>query len=289
MEILLIVGLLMLERLRVDLPVRRWCARVLPRPTFGPAWAVPVPVALAGFDVRRLVPRVLTLLVALVMLRAVSAGRPPEAYNGVNQTIGFYWAMTGLFVLVLVATVGGRDREQEALAALPVGPRSRVRGVALTVLLASLVVYVLAALRWLKVQGGSYDALLPNGWELAQPALMVLGGGMLGLLVARLLPVWAAVPVAAIGAIFWTGAVGATRDWVMLAPVYEWVKYDERNPAAAVLHPGSFGWHNAFLLGLCGLGLLAALLREHGPRRGLVFTGVGLTTATVAAALLALP
>jgi hypothetical protein len=289
MEILLIVGLLLLERLRVDLPVRRWCARHVPRPAFGLGLTVPVPVALAGFDVRRLVPRVLTALVALLMLRAVLADRPRDAYDGVNQTIGFYWAFTGLLVLVLVASVGGRDRDHEALAALPAGGRSRVAGWTVTLLLASLVLYGWAAVRWSQVSGGGYDALLPNAWELAQVPLMVLGGGLLGLLVARLLPVWAAVPVATVGAIVWTGAVSGTRDWVMLAPVYEWVRYDERNEAAALLQSGSFAWHNAFLLGLCGLGLVAALLREHGRRRGLFVAGVALTGATVAAAVLALP
>lgn len=289
MEILLIAGLLMLERLRLDLPVRRWSARLLPRPAFGPAWNVPVPVALAGFDVRRLLPRLITVLAAVVLLRSALAARPSTAYDGVNQTVGFYWAMTGLFVLILVATVGGRDRDHEALAALPAGGRTRVVGWTVTLLLASLVVYGLAGLRRWRVGGAGYDALLPNTWELAQVPLMILGGGLLGLLVARLLPVWAAVPVATVGAIVWTGALGATRDWVMLAPMYEWVKYDERNAAAAVLHPGSFGWHNAFLLGLCGLGLVAALLREPGPRRALFVSGVVLTGATVAAALLALP
>lgn len=288
MEVLLIVGILLAERMRPDLYVRRW-ARFVPRPAFALARAVPVPVALAGFDVRRLVPRLLTLLVALVVWRFLSAGRPADAYSGVNESIGFYWALMGLVVLVLVATVGGRDRELEALKALPGEARSRVHGIVLTLALAALTVYLLAVLRLMQVRGGAYDALLPNAWELAQPAIMVLGGGLLGLLVARLLPAWAAVPVATVAAIVWTGALGETRDWVMLAPVVEWVQYDDSNKMAAVLQPGSFAWHNAFLLGLCGLGLVAALLREPGRRLGLVLVGAALTAGTVAAAVLALP
>lgn len=289
MEILLIVGLLLIERLRLDLPVRRWWARAVPRPAFALAGSVPVPVALAGFDVRRLVPRVLTVLALALLLRMVTADAPNEAYDGVNQSIGFYWAFLGLAVLVLSATVGGRDRGEESLAALPVGPRPRVCGLALTLVLAALAVYGLAGARLLELRGRSYDALLPGPWELAQPALMVLGGGLLGLLVARLLPVWAAVPVAAVGAIMWTGAVGETARWVMLAPVVEWVQYDEGNSAARLLQPGSLAWHNGYLLGLCGLGVVAALLRESGPRRSLLIAGVVLTCATVAAAVLALP
>lgn len=289
MEILLIAGLLLIERLRLDLPVRRWWARVAPRPTFALAGRVPVPVALAGFDVRRLVPRVLTVLTIALMLRVLSSKVPTNAYEGVNQTIGFYWALVGLAALVLVATVGGRDREEESLAALPVSPRTRVLGLGLTVVAAALAVHGLAVLRLLAVEQESYDALLPGPWEVAQPALMVLGGGLLGLLLARLLPVWAAVPVAAVAAIMWTGGVGATERWVMLAPLVEWVQYDEDNSAARLVQPGSLAWHNGYLLGLCGLALLAALLREPGPRGRLVAAGVILTGATVGAALLALP
>lgn len=289
MQILLVIGLLLLERLRFDLPVRRWWARVAPRPAFALAGAVPVPMALTGFDLRRLVPRVLTVLVALLMGRAFLADRPAHAYSGVNQTVGDYWAFIGLFVLILVATVGGRDRDQEVLAAVPAGGRSRIAGWALTLSLAALLAYGLAAVRLRSNAGGSYDALLPNAWELAQVPLLILGGGLLGLLVARLLPVWAAVPLVTVAAVMWTGAVGSQERWAVLAPMYEWVEYNERDSAAAALLPGSFAWHNAYLAGLCGLGLVAALLREPGRRLALVIAGVALTGATVAAAVLALP
>jgi len=289
MEILVIVGLLLLERLRVDLPLRRWWARVAPRPTFAVAGAVPVPIALAGFDVRRLLPRVLTVLAALLMLRLVLAGRPTDAYSGVNETVGFYWALVGLGVLIVVATVGGRDRDQELLAAAPADGRTRVRGWAVTLLLAALTIYAFSAWRLARVSGGSYDALLPNAWELAQVPLMVLGGGLLGLLVARLLPVWAAVPVATVAAIMWTGGFGTEDGLAVLAPMYEWVKYNDSDSGATALIPGSFAWHNAYLAGLCGLGLVAALLREPGRRLALVVTGAVLTGATIAAAVLALP
>jgi len=288
-EIPLIIGLLLLERLRLDLYLRRWWARVGPGMPAASGMRVPVPLALAAFDARRLVPRVLTVLVAALVLRSLLVAAPVYTFGGVNQSIGQYWAFAGLLVLVLVASVGGRDRDVEGLAALPCGPRTRVLGTAVILLLAALAVYALSVLRLHRVSGAGYDNLLPDRWELAQPALLVLGGGLLGLLVARLLPVWAAVPVGAVGAVLWTGVVGGVDNWPMLAPLLEWVQYDDRNPAAVQLQPGSLGWHNAYLLGLCGLGLVAALLREPGRRLGLLVAGVVLTGATVAAAALALP
>ena len=73
----------------------------------------------------------------------------------------------------------------------------------------------------------------------------------------------------------------------MLAPVGEWVEY--REDGQVLVEPGSFGWHNAYLLGLCGLGVVASLLREAGRRLALVTAGVGVLAGTVAAGLLALP
>jgi len=287
MEILIVAALLLAEWRRPDLYVRRWWARFMPRPALGFVHRVPAPIALAGFDLRRLAPRLLTVLVALVVWRALLSGRPAGAFNGVNQTIGFYWAMLGLLVLALSAAVGGRDREHEVLAALPVGPRVRIRGFALTLLLAAAVVYVLAVVRWQHNHGGSYDALLPGPWELAQPSLLVLGGGLFGLLIARLLPVWAAVPVAVVTAVMWTGAIPSSSDWVMLAPLIEWVAYVEGNEETTALVSGSLAWHNAYLAGLCVLGFVAAHLRESGPRRGLCVVGVAAAAGTVTAAVLA--
>ena len=286
MEILVIAALLLAEWRRPDLYVRRWWTRVMPQSSMGIVGRVPAPAALAGFDLRRLAPRFLTVLVALVMWRALSTDRPVQAYDGVNQTIGLYWAMLGLLVLALTASVGGRDREHEVLAALPVSPRVRLRGFTVTLLLASLAVYGLAAVRWNLNHGGSYDALLPDPWELAQPSLLVLGGGLFGLLMARLLPVWAAVPVAVVTTVMWTGVLTGSTEWAMLAPLVEWVAYVDGDEEATALVSGSLAWHNAYLAGLCVLGVVAAHLRESGPRRGLLVLGGAATAATVTAAVL---
>lgn len=287
MEILVLVALLAGEWRRPDLAVRRWWIRVIPQPTMGFVGRVPAPAALAGFDLRRLAPRLITVLAALVLWRALSANRPANAYDGVNQNIGFYWAMLGLLVLALSATVGGRDREHEVLASLPVSPRVRLRGFTVTLLIAALAVYVLVTVQRMNLRGGTYDALLPGPWELAQPSLMLLGGGLFGLLIARLLPVWAAVPVAVVTAVMWTGVLTGSENWAMLAPLIEWVQYNEDNPQSTALVSGSLAWHNAYLSGLCLLGVIAAQLREPGPRRGLLVAGVATAAATATAAVLA--
>lgn len=287
MEIAAIILLVLAERARPDLHVRRWWARLgLPRPAL--PIRVPVPVALAGFDARRLVLRLTTLGVVYLVIRLFPPTFNEKAFEGVNGLVGFYWAIIGLVVLAIVAATGGRDRGQELLEALPRGARSRILSWTLLLACAAFVEYaVLLVLRY-GPASPTYAALLPNAWELAQGPLLLLGGGLLGLLAARFVIGWVAAPVCVVLSIMWVGVLGSTFSAIqMLAPVVEWIEYHE--DARVIVQPGSFGWHNAFLLGLCCLGVVVALLREPGPRRGLVLSGLGVVAATAVAGALALP
>lgn len=287
MEIAALVLLVLAERARPDLYIRRWWARLrVPRPAL--PLKVPVPVALAGLDARRLALRLTMVGVLYLVIRLFPTRFDPGAYDGVNHLIGFYFAIVGLIVMAVVASVGGRDRGQELLGALPAAGRSRVSGWTLLLVGAAIVEYGLLLVLRYAPEAPLYEPLLPNAWELAQGPLMLLGGGLLGLLGARLMPAWVATPVCVVLAIMWVGALaGSVESIRMLAPVYEWIQYREDNQV--LVEPGSFGWHNAYLLGLCGLGLIAALLREPGRRRALVVTGAGVLAATAVAGALALP
>ena len=287
MEIGLAVLLVLFERNRPDLLLRRaWARLPVPRPAL--PVRVPVPVALAGTDLRRWALRLTTLLVGVWLWVLLVRERPAGAYDGVNHLVGFYLGFIGLGVLAVVAAMAGRDRGDELLAALPGGPRSRVLGWATLLLALALTEYVLLLVSRFGRDEPAYADLLPDAWQLAQGPLMLLGGGLLGLLLARLLPAWVAAPVGVFLGIAWVVVVSTDAAGVpMLGPLVEWIQYHE--DGRVVVEPGSLGWHNGFLLGLCGLGLVAALLREPGRRRGLAATGSVLLAGTVAAGLLALP
>lgn len=287
MEILAVIALVLVERARQDLHLRRWWSRLpLPRPAS--ALAVPVPIALAGLDVRRWAVRLTVVLTAVWLYLLFARSFDADPYEGVNSLVGFYLAFFGLGVLAIVAATAGRDRDAELEAALPSGPRSRVLGwAALLALLAILEWGLLLASRYF-LDAPAYSALLPGPWELAQGPLMLLGGGLLGLLLARLVPGWIAAPIGVVLGIAWV--VVLARDGAsttMLAPLVEWVEF--REDGLVVLEPGSLAWHNVYLLGLCGLGLVAALLREAGRRRGLIASGAVVLAGTIAAGALALP
>jgi hypothetical protein len=284
----LVLGVLF-ERLRPDLRVRRWWARHGWSPAIGSGVAVPVPVALAGVDTRRMLLRPSTLFVGYVLWRVFAPALPPlSAYDGVNRTVGFPLAFLGLFVLVLVATLAGRDRGEEIVAATPRGESAPAQSwLALLLAVAVLEYGVLALLRFGRDEP-TYGELLPGAWQLAQGPLLLVGGGVLGLLAARLLPGWVAAPVAAVLAVLWVGTLSATfTGLTMLAPVVEWIQYHE--DGRVTVEPGSFGWHNAYLLGLCGLGMVAVLLLASRQRVRLLAVGAALAVGTVTAGALALP
>jgi hypothetical protein len=285
MEILAVVALVLLERLRPDLHVRRaWAGLGVPRPAL--RLRVPVPVALAGLDLRRLALRLTTVLAAYVLWRTFAPPLDPDTYEGLNRLVGFLPAILGLGVLAVVAATAGRDRGQELLDALPASSRSRVWGWAVLLAGAALAEYVLLAVVRFGREEPAYAALLPDAWQLTAGPLMLLGGGLLGLVVARVVSAWAAAPVAVVLGI--AGVVALDREGTtMLAWAVEWVQY--REDGRVVVEPGSFGWHNAYLLGLCALGLVAALLREPGRRRGLIAAGAVALAGTALAGALALP
>lgn len=285
MEIAAVVALILLERMRPDLFVRRaWAGLGVPRPAL--PLRMPVPVALAGLDLRRLALRLTAVLVAYALWRLFGPALDPRPYEGLNRLVGFVPAILGLGVLAVVAATAGRDRGQELLDALPVAGRSRVWGWAVLLGAAAVTEYaLLAAVRFGRDEP-TYAALLPNAWELAAGPLMLLGGGLLGLLVARLVSSWVAAPVAV--ALGIAGVVALDREGTtMLALAMEKIQY--REDGLVVVEPGSFGWHTAYLLGLCALGLITALLREPGRRRGLLVAGVLALAGSALAGALALP
>lgn len=285
MEIAAVILGILVEKVRPDLSVRRWWSRLGLRPLLG--IPVPVPVALAGVEARRLLLRASTLLLLYVLYRVLFGPSPSGAYDGVNRLVGVSLAALGLAAMALVATIGGRDRGVEIVEALPAGGRSRASSWFVLLGVAALLEY--AAVLYQRYHGPApgYEALLPGAWGLLQGPAMLLGGGLLGLLAARRLPPWVAAPATVVTSVFWVGTFHNGFHVPMLSPVVELVQY--REDGLVVLEPGSFGWHNAYLLGLCGCGVVAVLALEGGRRRTMVAVGGALVFATAAAGALALP
>ena len=292
MEIAAFVLGVLFEKARPDLKLRRWWSRRAPRlplPLGTGIRRVPVPVALAGLDVRRLLLRPSAVLAAYVLYRVYGPALPiGDAYEGVNRLTGTSIAGVGLVVLVLVAAIGGRDRGVELVEATPADRRSPILSwLVLLGAMAALEYGLLALLRFGRAESPVYGDLLPDAWQLAQGPIMLIGGGLLGLLAARLMPAWVAAPLTVVLAVAWVGTFSSSFGLTMLAPVIEWIQY--REDERVLLEPGSFAWHNAYLLGLCALGVVALLLTVPGRRRTLLAAGSVLAVGTAVAGALALP
>jgi hypothetical protein len=247
---------------------------------------MPAPVALAGVDFRRLLLRPTTLFALYVTYRVLFGNPPGDAYDGVNRFIGLTLAILGLGAMAIVASIAGRDRGVELVEALPRSGRTRTSSWMVLLAGVALVEYVVLLVSLAGMPERIYTDLLPNSWELTQGPIMLLGGGLLGLIAARRLPAYVAAPLAVIASLLWVGL--SSKGGTMLAPMVEWVQYHD-GPSPVTLEPGNFAWHNAFLLGLCGLGVVAALLLEPGRRRALVIAGSLLAVGTIVAGALALP
>jgi hypothetical protein len=276
-----------LEKMRPDLAVRRWWSRLGLRPLIG--LRVPVPVALAGVEARRLALRASTLLVLYVLYRVLSGPYPGKVYDGVNHLVGFSLALLGLAAMAILASIGGRDRGVEIIEALPAHGRLRVSSWFVLLGIAALLEYAALLYRRYHDTAPDYEALLPDAWGLVQGPAMLIGGGLLGLLAARRLPAWVAAPVTVVASVMWVGTLsgGSWPNTPMLAPLIELVQY--REDERIVIEPGSFAWHNGYLLGLCAMGVVAVLLCEGGRRRTLLAVGGVLAVATPVAGALALP
>ncbi len=291
MEIAVFVLGVLLEKTRPDLWLRRWWASrasALPMRLGSGVRRVPVAVAVSGLDARRLLLRPTALVAVYVLVRFAMHPLPADKpYDGVNHLIGFFLGFIGLATMVIVASIAGRDRGVEIIDATPADRRSPVLSwVVLLSVLAALEYVALLIVRFARAEP-PYAELLPDAWQLTQGPIMLLGGGLLGLLAARLVPSWVAAPGAMILAIFWVGTFSNGLGITMLSPVIEWIQYREDN--RVVVEPGSFAWHNAYLLGLCGLGVVAVLLTVPGRRRALVVAGAVIAVATAVAGALALP
>jgi hypothetical protein len=132
------------------------------------------------------------------------------------------------------------------------------------------------------------DVIYPRtALEYLQLPALVVGAGLLGVAVARWLPLPAALPLVAI--VLWLGTIGMTemsdtdlvrgRSWFALWPV--WL-----DGTAGMLPRQPLGqemWHLTYLLGLGALAGIAALLRTDGPRRAL-WISAGATAVVTALA-----
>lgn len=288
-------------------------------------------LATAGVEAGRMVRHPAFLFGLAGTAAQIALGRGSEEWSGQSHYLSSVaWVFTWVGALVAAALAAGRQRfasDPELFAGTPVTPADRVLGTALGLVgpgLAAALAVVVAAV--VNARAGGFvlgdepysRAMTPSLFEWAQPVLLVLLAGVVGIALAQLgrgrLP---ALIVAAMALFF-----GGTAIWAFQAhplrvlhpfmfPAYEerlpasfdpaaWDRSDpplnapdEYNPfwKAIRFDTGALGWHLVYIAGLVLLGVwLAARMADRdgdGSRtRWLLLAGIPLVLIGGAAQVL---
>ena len=260
----------------------------------GPARVLPVAREIALGETRRIVISPLVLLGAglfSAMIVVSSGTGPGGGYDGLLTGPTFFLGVFTFFAAHLAASRPMRHRSLDEHASLPAPTIARTAGLCLASLGPALVAAGLMALVLAWYAAGRVDLpVWPSAAELAAGPLTVLGGGLLGVLVARWLPFPTApalimIAVAAVTFVLnnaWEGR------YILLAPYTPFSVYVDDGSWGGHI-PGSPAWHAVYLAALCGMAACGSLLRD-ARRPALPFAaGAAFTAVAVLAGTAQLP
>lgn len=217
-------------------------------------------------------------------------GTPYNVYLGLTILPSFLLGPLTLFAANLLASRERRAATTEILAPAPTPARTQTLGLLIAPLGPAALAAVIAAAQ---VAGFRAFGLTPSRWptiaELAIHPAMVLGGGMLGVAVARWLPIpgAAAITMLLLVGTYPAGAAFGRDSWMSFAPLMDLAATEDFQHIT--YFPGSVAWHVAYLLCLDAMAAIAALLATPGPRRALLAAGAGTALAAAAAGWAQLP
>lgn len=181
---------------------------------------------------------------------------PYDRYTMPTATLVFLMGIPTFVAVNMVATSGRRSGVDEWAAALPVPALHRTVGTLLAAFAPALLVVVLSV-GYLALTPG--ETLIPVLWQhVAAQGAALLGAGLLGVAVARLLP-WPGLPLlVAVGLV--SANLGISGRWNYLGPYTEFVQFTSSDADIPARVPGSASWHLAYLLALGALAAAGALL-----------------------------
>lgn len=258
-----------------------------------PARPLPVALVLGWQEGRRLALHPLPLLglaALVVMLLAVAGDGAREAFDSVTAMPTWFYGVPVYFAAHLVASRDRRAHSGEWLATLPTGARTRVAALCVGALVPTAVCAVVVGVSHAVLLSTQEYFIPPTFWHLAQGPVTVLGGALLGTMVAR----WTSVPGVALLVMtvmvlvdVWLNNRPETVQ--TLATYVPWTAWPQSGTAWAGFIGGSPAWHVAYLLALCGMAASGTFLRGVGATRTALVAGGLFTVAAVVTGLAQLP
>jgi hypothetical protein len=224
------------------------------------------------------------------------------AYVALSLSTCLFYPLMTLVAAYRVAASTHRANVRDPFAATPMADRPRtlaviagvVRGPVLVGVLGMALLDVMAPfVRPARLNGDQsvrpFHAL--GVLDLAQVPLLVLGGGLLGIALARWVPLPGTAVIAPLALWFGLGIFvvagptpsGAVPTQAWFAPMFTFAVKDDGMPNSAPAAQNL--WHLGYLLGLSLLAAMAALLRSPGGRRPLLAVSAVLAGATAIAGI----
>jgi hypothetical protein len=245
--------------------------------------AVGVVRAVARVEARRLLlhPSFLiggtALTVAMVDAAAYTNILPEVDHAAVIALVLMAWS--ALIATNLAALRSRRDGTDELFGSLPTSATARTTGHLVSGLAAVPVAVVVLGgyVAWVMSNDGIGS---PNVAELLVGPLLVAGGAMLGVLVARWAPHPMVAPLAIVATIFVQGKLSESE-----ASPFRWMAFSAEGVGLddGIAFPGPVDWHLPFLLGTVAIAAGLALARHGFTRRVTTFLVAAVAVAGVAA------
>ena len=216
---------------------------------------------LAGVHARRMLRHPVLLVGIAWAVLGMGIGFPDtpyEEYSALTGLVAFFLGPLAFFAANLVASSERRSGADEWTPALPMPPVRRTTALLVACLALAGVALAINVVMLLAVGPGD-TAMHVSVWHMASVPLTVLGGAVLGVAVAKLLP--------------WPGAallvmvtLVAFNLWVASREAYlgfyvdfaQWTGTD----AIPAMEPGSGSWHVLYLGALIALAACGAYLRD---------------------------
>lgn len=216
---------------------------------------------------------------------------PFNVYDGLTQ---LPCLLLGPLTVIAANMVTSRDRRAgttEVLLTAPISGRRRTCALLLapagpTVITVVLVVVQVAVFRGVNIEPSRW----PTSAELAIQRVSVLGGGLLGIMLARWtsFPGTAMITLLALFAVYHAFSFLDPNTWLSYAP-YRDLRVAGPNATNISYFVGSMGWHLTYVLLLGAIAAIGALLGTPGPKRGLLVMGACAVAGAVFAGWLQLP